>query len=182
MRGHLIARHARRVLTGKKEQKMTTSTSISTSTETADRLAILELIGRLVLVLDARDWDELGNLFTDTVYSDRTSLLGGDPVTASRADFVAGWRQTMQNLDAVHHMVTSHVITLDGDRATCAANMLGTHVYTNHSGGPIWTVGGRHDYQLERTANGWQIAGLTFTIQWSTGNMNIVNLAVAGQR
>jgi SnoaL-like domain len=161
---------------------MTTTTSDSAATQTEDRLAILELIGRLVLVLDARDWDELGNLFTDTVYSDRTSLLGGDPVTASRAEFVAGWQQTMQNLDAVHHLVTSHVITLDGDRATCAANMQGTHVYTNHSGGPILNVGGRHDYQLQRTPDGWRIAGLTFTIQWATGNMNIVNLAIAGQR
>ncbi len=161
---------------------MTTSTSYSTSTETEDRLAIIELIGRLVLVLDARDWDALGQLFTDPVYSDRTSLLGGEPVTVDRADFVAGWRQTLQNLDAVHHLITCHVVTLDGDRATCSANMQGTHVYTNHSGGPVWTVGGRHDYQLERTPDGWRIAGLTFNLQWATGNMNIVNLAVAGQR
>ena len=56
----------------------------STSTDTVDRLAILELIGRLVLVLDARDWDALGQLFTDPVYSDRTSLLGGEPVTVGR--------------------------------------------------------------------------------------------------
>ena len=48
------------------------TTSYSTSTDTVDRLAILELIGRLVLVLDARDWDALGQLFTDPVYSDRT--------------------------------------------------------------------------------------------------------------
>ena len=34
---------------------MTTSTSNSSLTETEDRLAILELIGRRVLVLDARD-------------------------------------------------------------------------------------------------------------------------------
>ena len=89
------------------------------------------------------DWEALGQLFTDTVYSDRTSLLGGEPVTVGRAEFVDGWRQTLQNLDEVHHMITCHVITLDGDRAACSANMMGTHVYTNHSGGPIWTVGGR---------------------------------------
>ena len=161
---------------------MTTTTPYATTSELADRAAIIELIGRLVLVLDARDWDALGDLFTDSVYSDRTSLLGGDPVTVSRSDFVTGWQQTLQNLDAVHHMITCHVITLDGDRATCTANMMGTHVYTNHSGGPVWTVGGRHDYRLERTPSGWKISGLTFTIQWATGNMNIVNLAVAGQR
>jgi hypothetical protein len=43
----------------------------------------------------------------------------------------------------------------------------------------MWTVGGRHDYQLTRTPDGWWIAGLTFTLQGATGNMNVVNLAMA---
>jgi SnoaL-like domain len=153
--------------------------SEATTTELEDHLAIVELISRLVLLLDARDWDALEHLFTESVYNDRTSLTGGDPVTLSAPEFVGGWRQLMQNLDAVHHMVGSHVINLDGDRATCAANMLGTHVFANSSGGPIWQVGGRHDYQLTRTPEGWRIAGITFTIQWATGNQNILALAMA---
>ena len=132
-------------------------TTYSTQTETEDRLAILDLIGRLVLVLDARDWDALGQLFTNTVYSDRTSLLGGEPVTVGRAEFVEGSRQTLRTPNTVHHMITCHVITLDGDRAACSANMMGTHVYTNHSGGPVWTVGGRHDYQAPADRDGWKI-------------------------
>jgi hypothetical protein len=155
------------------------TTTDPVTTETEDRVAIIELIGRLVLVLDARDWDALGQLFTETVYSDRTSLLGGEPVTVGVAEFVAGWRQTLEHFDAVHHLITCHVISLDGDQATCAANMMGTHVFTNPSGGPIWTVGGRHDYQLRRTPDGWRISGLTFTLQWATGNMHIVELAMA---
>jgi ketosteroid isomerase-like protein len=156
---------------------MTITTSDSTTTETQDRIAIVELIGRLVLLLDSRDWSGLRQLFTDPVYSDRTSLLGGEPVTLGAAEFVDGWRQTLQNMDAVHHLITCHVIDLDGDEATCAANMMGTHVLANATGGPIWTVGGRHDYQLRRTADGWRIAGLTFTIQWASGNQYIVALA-----
>jgi hypothetical protein len=158
---------------------MTTTTPNSTTSELEDRLAIIELIGRLVLLLDARDWDALEELFTETVYNDRTSLTGGEPETVGVAEFVGGWRYLMQNLDAVHHLVTCHVINLDGDRATCAANMMGTHVLANPSGGPIWTVGGRHDYQLTRTPDGWRIAGITFTIQWATGNQNIVALSIA---
>ena len=154
-------------------------TTYSTPTQTEDRLAILDLIGRLVLVLDGRDWDALGQLFTDTVYHDRTSLTGGEPYTAPVAQFVEGWRQTLQSMDAVHHQITNHVISLDGDQATCAANMQGTHVLANPSGGPMWTVGGRHDYQLQRTPDGWRIAGLTFTLQWATGNMNVLTLAAA---
>ena len=58
---------------------MTTTTSDSTTTELEDRLAIIELIGRLSLTIDAKDWDAMGQLFTDTVYHDRTSLTGGEP-------------------------------------------------------------------------------------------------------
>jgi len=158
---------------------MTTTTSDSDVAELKDRLAILELIGRLSLTIDARDWDTLGQLFTDTVYHDRTSLTGGEPTNLPVAEFVEGWRQTLQGMDAVHHQITNHVISLDGDEATCAANMQGTHVLANASGGPMWTVGGRHDYQLKRTTDGWRIAGFTFTLQWATGNMNIVMLAMA---
>jgi len=158
---------------------MTTTTSDSTTTELEDRLAILELIGRLALTIDGRDWNALGQLFTDTVYHDRTSLTGGEPYTAPVAQFVEGWRQTLQAMDAVHHQITNHVVSLNGDQATCAANMMGTHVLANASGGPMWTVGGRHDYQLTRTPDGWRIAGLTFTLQWATGNMNVLTLAMA---
>ena len=159
---------------------MTTFTSDSTTTETPDRLAIIELIGRLSLTIDAKDWDAMGQLFTETVYHDRTSLTGGEPYTAPVAQFVDGWRQTLQNMDAIHHQITNHVVSLDGDQATCAANMQGTHVLANPSGDNIWTVGGRHDYQLKRTPDGWRIAGLTFTLQWATGNMNVLTLAMAG--
>ena len=159
---------------------MTAVTSDTTTTETEDRLAILELIGSLALLLDGRDWDALEGVFAERVYYDRTSLFGGEPQVLSSAELVGGYREALGNLDAVHHLITNHVITIDGDKATCAANMQGTHVFANPSGDPMWTVGGRHDYQLERTADGWRIAGLTFTIQWATGNMNIVNLAAAG--
>jgi SnoaL-like domain len=158
----------------------TAMSDLETTTELGDRLAILELIGRLSLTIDAKDWNALGKLFTDTVYHDRTSLTGGDPTTLPVAEFVEGWRQTLQGMDAVHHQITNHVISLNGDEATCVANMQGTHVLANASGGPMWTVGGRHDYKLKRTPGGWRIAGFTFTLQWATGNMNIVTLAMAG--
>ena len=158
---------------------MTTITLDPIATETEDRLAILELTGNLALLLDARDWDALEGLFTDPVHYDRTSLFGGEPETLSPAELVEGYRQALGNLDAIHHLITCQVINLDGDQATCAANMQGTHVLANSSGGPMWTVGGRHDYQLKRTAAGWKIAGLKFTVQWATGNMHIVTLAAA---
>jgi hypothetical protein len=88
---------------------MSTTASDSTPTETEDRLAIIEVIGRLALLLDAKDWDALEGLFTDPIYSDRTSLCGGEPQTRSSAEFVGGWRYALANLDAIHHLITGHV-------------------------------------------------------------------------
>ena len=86
------------------------------------------------------------------------------PICVSNpAELVAGYRAALGNLDALHHLITGHVISIDGDQATCAANMQGTHVLANASGGPMWTVGGRHDYRLERTADGWRIASSKLT-------------------
>jgi hypothetical protein len=158
---------------------MNTTISGSTTTETEDRLAIIELINRVALALDAKDWNGLGQLFTETVHTDRTSLTGGEPETVALADFVAGWRATLENLDAVNHLITGHVVELDGDEATCANNMQGIHVFANDAVGPIWTVGGRHDWGLKRTADGWRIERHKFTIQWATGDAQIVALAAA---
>ena len=160
---------------------MSTTSSQPTTTATEDRLAILDLIARLGLLVDARDWDALEEqVFADPVYSDRTSLFGGEPATVSRSELIGGLRQVLGNLDATHHLITCQVINLDGDQATSAANMQGTHILANAGGGSMWTAAGRHDYQLKRTADGWRIAGLTFTVQWASGNEHILTLAAGG--
>ena len=83
-------------------------------------------------------------------------------------------------MDAVHHQITNHVISVNGAEATCTANMQGTHVLANASGGPMWTVGGRHVYRLKRTEGGRRISRSAFTLQWATGNMNVLILARTG--
>ena len=52
---------------------MTAITSDPATTETEDRLAILELIGNLSLLLDARDWAALERLFANQVHEDYES-------------------------------------------------------------------------------------------------------------
>lgn len=69
------------------------------------------------------------------------------------------------------------MITIDGDEATCSANVQGTHVLTNATGDSHWTVGGRYDFRLARTTAGWRISALTLTVQWARGNQHIMALA-----
>jgi SnoaL-like domain len=145
----------------------------------ADRLEILELTTSLGLLVDGRDWGRLERLFADPVDVDYTSLNGGDPQSVSPADLVGGWHQALDHLDATQHLIAGQVITLDGDRASCVANVQGTHVLANATGGPIWTVAGRYDIGLMRTPDGWRISALSFTVQWATGNQHVMTVAAA---
>jgi hypothetical protein len=142
-----------------------------------DRLEILEVTSRMGLLVDAREWDSLEALFTDPVCVDYTSLNGGEPQSLAAGDLVAGWRGVLERLQATEHLIGGQVIELDGDTARCAANVQGTHVLPNRSGGPLWTVGGRYDFELIRTPDGWRISALTLTVRWATGNQQIMRAA-----
>ncbi len=148
---------------------MTAPTGLDTA-HLADRVAIAELVSRMLLLVDARAWDEAASLFTDSVQVDYTSLQGGEPQAQPAGALVAGWRQTIGALPATQHLAGNHVVTVDGDHATCAANVQATHVLTDSSGGPAWTGGGRYDIGLRRTTAGWRISALTLTVQWTAGD------------
>lgn len=127
------------------------------------------------LLVDARRWESLQALFTDPVYVDYTSLNGGEPQSVAAGDLIAGWRGVLERLDATQHLIAGQAIELDGDAATCAANVQATHVLPNRSGGPLWTVGGRYDFKLIRTPAGWRISALTLTVRWASGNQQIMH-------
>jgi hypothetical protein len=135
---------------------MSTTIPDPTTTATEDRLAILDLIARLGLLTDARDWNALEQLFTNPVYSDRTSLFGGEPQSNTPAELVGGLQYVLGKLDTTHHLISCQVINLNGDEATSAANMQGTHVLANASGGP--PVGRRRTPRLSAQTNRRRLA------------------------
>ena len=145
-----------------------------------DRLEILDLTSQLGLLVDARDWPGLTALFTTEVDIDYTSLNGGQPQRSPAAEIVSGWRQVLSHLDATQHLIAGQMIRLDGDHATASANVQGTHVLANATGGPHWTVAGRYDFGLTRTSGGWRISALKLTVLWASGNQQIMTLAAAG--
>lgn len=140
-------------------------------------LAVLRAVADLGLGVDARDWDGLMALFTEQVAVDYTSLNGGEPATMPALDLIGGWRKQLEPLEATQHLMGSLSVRVEDDSATCAANVTATHVRTNASGGPHWTVGGRYDLELRRSAGGgddWRISALTLTVKWATGNQAIM--------
>jgi hypothetical protein len=136
--------------------------------------SLTELVSQLGLLVDARDWPRLQELFTDQVDVDYSSLNGGVPELLSAADLIAGWRDNLSRLRATHHVIANHAVAITGDRATVAANVTATHVSPSQTGSPLWTVGGRYDVVARRTGGEWRIAGLTLTVRWASGNQAIM--------
>jgi hypothetical protein len=136
----------------------------------SDADAVVAATNRMALLVDRREWDVLKGLFSDSVEVDYTSLNGGDPTSMAAHDLVDGWRTMLDRLDGTQHLLAGHLVTLDGETARCVCNVLATHVLTDPNGTSLWVVGGRYEFVLDRTSNGWLIAALTLTTTWTTGN------------
>lgn len=56
-----------------------------------NRTRIIELINRLFIATDSRDWVVVKNCFASGVLFDMTSMTGGDPQQMIPDDIVAMW-------------------------------------------------------------------------------------------
>ena len=139
--------------------------------------AIEEMVIRMGWLIDRREWHELLSLFTDRVNVDYTSLFGGEPETITAEELVSRWRVILDALAATQHLIASVLVALRGDEAQATANVVGTHVLPNASGGPTWTVGGTYWFTLLRHDGGWRISTIALEVAWVSGNQHILSLA-----
>ncbi len=86
-------------------------------------------------------------------------------------------RRTITGLKATQHMITNHVITIEGDEATCVAYVQARHHLPNESGESEQTMFGYYTNRFVRTADGWKIRACKLTVNWSTGNFHVFTLA-----
>ncbi|WP_242905195.1 nuclear transport factor 2 family protein [Actinomadura terrae] len=148
---------------------------------TEDRLAIIETCTRLAWHADQREWDRLSEIFTDAVTLDYTSLNGGEPAVLTPAQIIDAWSGTLGAFEATQHLITNHLVTVDGDTAVCTAAFQATHRLADPFGSPLWTLGGNYRFDLVRTDGAWRIGGLVMTATWADGNRNLTALAAGEQ-
>jgi len=145
-----------------------------------DRLDIIDTCTRMAWHADQREWAALTNVFADEVHLDYTSLNGGEPAVLSPQQIADAWSRVLGGFDATQHLVTNHLVTVDGDTAVCTASFQATHRLANPFGAPLWTLGGTYRFDLIRTGGEWRISGVVMTATWADGNHDLMNLAAAG--
>jgi hypothetical protein len=150
---------------------------MSTRVDPADRQDIVETCTRVAWHADHREWDALAAVFADRVEVDYTSLNGGDTVTLSGAQIAEGWSGVLGAFVTTQHLITNHLVTVDGDDAVCTAAFQATHRLTDPYGAGLWTLGGDYRFALRRTDGAWRITAITMTATWGDGNRNLFALA-----
>ncbi|MGW4119740.1 nuclear transport factor 2 family protein [Nocardia sp. NPDC004711] len=139
-----------------------------------DRLDIIATCSLMAWLADHRDWDRLGEVFTQEAVLDYTSLNGGEPVTLTPTQIGAAWSQVLGKFDATQHVITNHLVTVDGDTAVCTAYFQATHVLADRFGAPTWTLGGTYRFDLTRAAGDWRIRAVVMTATWGRGNRGLI--------
>jgi 3-phenylpropionate/cinnamic acid dioxygenase small subunit len=134
-----------------------------------DRLAIMDLTHAYCWALDTRRWDDLREVFLP----DARAVLGGSDLGGIDA-IIARVTAALSPLDDSQHMVSTHQIHVDGDRATCRCYLHAQHVRHGALGGPLYVVAGRYEDELVRTPQGWRIAHRELIPMWTDGNRAVV--------
>jgi SnoaL-like domain len=134
-----------------------------------DRQVIVDTIVRYARALDAKDWRAARACFADELEADYTDLRGAGP-TRVRADaFVELRRQALERLKT-HHTSTNHLVTLDGDRATCVSAMLIHRLDPSRETDNTFDTLAHYTHTLARAPQGWRITRVQQTVAWNRGN------------
>lgn len=141
--------------------------------ELRDRQAVAELITRLGLMLDDKDFDQAPSILADdiTVQTPGGSSEGPEAVvTQARHNHIV----------RTQHRITDVLIELDGDRAKARANLVVVFVPDSDQPGARLTLGGselsesrltvgeRYHFEAHRGEHGWRLREIEATRLWSS--------------
>ena len=118
----------------------------------ADRAAIHDVMLTYAAGVDDRDFDQYRSVFCDDVvvigFAD-TTLTGADAVI----DFV---RSALAGFGPTQHLTATPLVSIHGDTAHARTDIRALHEL-NEPAGQLFTLWGKYETDLVRTAGGWKI-------------------------
>lgn len=138
-----------------------------------ERTRIIEVITRLFVGTDNRDWEQVKACFSPKVLFDMSSLGAGDPKELSPDDIVAMWDAGLKALQAIHHQVGNFLVEVDGHKADAFCYGIASHFLPNNTGNNTRTFVGSYDFSLVRDGGGWLISKFRFNLKYIDGNQDL---------
>jgi hypothetical protein len=134
-----------------------------------DRQEIVDTIVRYAHALDAKDWAAARACFAPEVEADYGDLRGTGPARVSAEAFVDLRRRALERLQT-HHLSTNHLVTVEGDRATCVSATLIHRLDPARAADNTFDTLAHYTHTLSRTAHGWRITRVRQAVAWNRGN------------
>jgi hypothetical protein len=140
----------------------------------AMRMEVEDVVVRMFVATDERDWATLESCFTSPFVLDMTSMVGGSPAEMTPLQVAAAWAEGFKTLDHVHHQIGNLRTTVDGDRATVRCYGVALHHRKNISAAvKTRRFVGTYVCDLAKLEDGWRIQRLQFTLKFIDGNLEL---------
>jgi hypothetical protein len=138
-----------------------------------DERDVADLVVRLFVATDRRDWRAVEACLAERVTLDMTSMTGGEPLQKSGPELAALWEEGLRPIDHVHHQVGNLRVTVSGDEAK--ATCYGIALHHRKISGPRKTrvFVGSYDVRLRRQEGRWRIEAFRFDLAFLEGNLEL---------
>ena len=163
----------------------------STSAETmarraCDELAIIRTLTRVARAQDDLDLIAFRACFTDTVLLTATVMFGAwEPKEIAADEFTRMTFERMRSPDdrkrTGHHMIFNHIIEVEGDTATCDADMYALAVLEDGEITSSAAAGGRYLMHLVRQDGAWLIRERSVKLRYRYGDLSLFGPVAAPQ-
>lgn len=140
----------------------------------AVRQQVEDLVIRMFVATDERDWETLKTCFTDPFVLDMTSMVGGGPSTMSPSQVAAAWAEGFRPLSHVHHQVGNFQTTVNGSSATVRCYGIALH-HRNRIAAERKTrrFVGTYEFEISQAEGRWRIARFRFNLKFIDGNLEL---------
>lgn len=138
-----------------------------------EKQAVVDVITRLFVATDNKDWRAVEACLADEVLLDMSSMGAGPPARVPARSIVEGWEAGLRPLRAIHHQAGNHLVEIDGDRATAFCYGIASHYLPNPTGRNTRTFVGSYDLELEKRDGAWRINLFRFNLKYREGNLDL---------
>ncbi|MDN3921358.1 nuclear transport factor 2 family protein [Roseateles violae] len=139
------------------------------------RQEVEDLVVRMFVAVDERDWPRAEDCFTAPFLLDMTSMVGGEPLSIAPREVCQSWAEAFSKLDQVHHQLGNFRTRVDGDRATVQCYGTAYHYRAGIAAAlKSRSFVGSYELDLQRqAAGGWRIVRLQFKLKFIDGNLEL---------
>jgi hypothetical protein len=122
--------------------------------------------------VDRKDWPAARALLADTVNADFSSLGAAAGPLAADA-LIDAWRRGLHPQKVSVHLRAGGLIAIDRDGATMISHGFALNALPQRMANQYWEGWGRYEHHFVRTAGGWRIDGLRFTLTAERGDPGV---------